>query len=65
MTEKEYIYMCIYIYVYIHIHILSHFAIQQKLTENCKSTITEKIKSLPKKKSSEKLLKKKNIKKNK
>ena len=33
------IYMCVYIYIY-----LNHFAIQQKLTQHCKSTILQQYK---------------------
>ena len=40
----------IYIYIYMW---MGHFAIQQKLTEHCKLTITEKIKILQKKKKKE------------
>ena len=32
--EKEY--MCVYIYIYV-----NHFAVQQKLTQHCKSTILQ------------------------
>ena len=44
--------VCIYIYVYMCVCVcvkLGHFALQQKLTENCKPTILEKIKILQKK----------------
>ena len=35
-SEKE------YIYIHIHIHVkLNHFAIHQKLTQHCKSTILQ------------------------
>ena len=48
--EKECKYICIYIcvcvYIYIHIHTyiyikLNHFAVQQKLTQHCKSTVLQ------------------------
>ena len=45
--------MCVYMHIdiYTHIHIrVGHFAIQQKLTEHCKSTIMEKIKIIKLKK---------------
>ena len=42
MWEKE----CVCVYIW-----LGHFAIQQKLTEHCKSTMIEKIKILVKKSS--------------
>ena len=48
MWEKE----CIYIYIYTHTYMyvwLGHFGVQQKLTEHCESTITEKIKIFLKK----------------
>ena len=35
-----YIYMCVYIYIYIHIK-LNQFAVHQKLTQHCKSTILQ------------------------
>ena len=31
-----YVYMCVYMYIYIY---LSHFAVQQKFAQYCKSTI--------------------------
>jgi len=37
-----YIYMCVYTHTHIHVYIyikLSHFAVQQKLAQHCKSTI--------------------------
>ena len=38
--------MCVCVYVYTHIYVwLGHFAVQQKLTEQCKATIIEKIKT--------------------
>ena len=47
MRKRIYIYIhtCIYIYIYIY---LGHLAIQQKLTEQRKSIIIEKIKTLKK-----------------
>ena len=38
--KKEYIYTHTHKYIYIYIYIkLNHFAVQQKLTQHCKSTI--------------------------
>ena len=39
-NEYIYIYICIYIYIYIYIK-LNCFAIQQKLTQHCKSTVLQ------------------------
>ena len=44
--KKGYIYICVcvcvYIYIYIYIYMqLEHFAVQQKLTEPCKSIILQ------------------------
>ena len=51
MSEKECMYIYMYIYMHAHTHTHTHiyawldpFAVQQKLTEHCKSTIIEKIK---------------------
>ena len=47
-SEKEYFKKeCVCVYIHTHIYIkLNHFAIQQKLTQHCKSTILEQIKIL-------------------
>ena len=39
MRKRMCIYMCVYIYIY-----LGHFAVQQKLAQNCKPTIIKKCK---------------------
>ena len=56
MKKNIYMYVCVYIYKYIyiliyidiHTHIytfkLNHSAVQQKLTQHCKSTILQKFK---------------------
>ena len=34
------LYVCVYVYVYTYIYVyLIHFAVEQKLTQHCKSTI--------------------------
>ena len=40
--KNVYMYMHIYIHIYIHVHIQQNdFAIQQKLTQHCKSTVLQ------------------------
>ena len=39
--EKDYIYIYIYIHTHTHTHITQSFAVYQKLTQHCKSTILQ------------------------
>ena len=43
-VQKKYICLCVCVCVW-----LGHFAVQQKLTEHCKSTVVETIKIIKKK----------------